>query len=382
MPTRRALLRTCAGLSLGGATTTRAVARPTATGRTTAAFDPGETVDALRALGEPAVGRVDLAALHALGLDADRTLDEAFLRRLPGLADPTAPSDARSVLRTIRGPATVRAVGRAGGHALYDVEPAHGRAALGHREDRIVAAVPQSGSTARGALVDLLSAGAGGPPRLAPVVDAFDDADAFVGVPVGADPPVALRGVTALGLGVDLDADHEFRARFLGDIDAARARAALATLGVALTVLSGLEVIRDAEGLTIRAAVDRESQGGDSFILFLLVVVLAVLGTFVLGLGSRVESTAPAVSLSFEYDRQTGLVTITHAGGDRIGTDARVLVRYTHDGESVVERWRESDGIVAGDQYTTERAVDPETVVRVVWQGESTATLGQFTTPA
>lgn len=384
MPTRRTVLRACTALGLCGATPTATASRSTAPGRPTDEFDPRETLDALRALGGPAVGRVDLAALRASDRSLDATLDHAVRRRVPRSADPVATWTGRSVLRELRGSATVRSAGRTGGHAVYDVESSRGRAALGRRGDRLVAAVPRAGSTARHALVDRLSAGSGAP-LPGPVADAFADADgdAFISVPVGTDPPGGLDGVTALGLGVTLDADRPFLARFQGEVDPPRARSALAALGVPLGVLSDLEFDRDPAGLTLRATVDRQTQVGGSFLLFLLAVVLAVLGTFVLGVGTEVESTAPEVSFAFDYDRETGRVRITHAGGDTIGSDASVSVRYTRDGEVRVERWHEPDGISAGDQYTTENAVDPGTEVRVVWgQGERTRTLGSFRVPS
>ena len=56
------------------------------------------------------------------------------------------------------------------------------------------------------------------------------------------------------------------------------------------------------------------------------VILAAVIGTFVLGLGDSVES-APQASFNFDYDDSTGNVTVTHRGGDTVnanGTEIRV----------------------------------------------------------
>ena len=50
------------------------------------------------------------------------------------------------------------------------------------------------------------------------------------------------------------------------------------------------------------------------------VILAAVIGTFVLGLGDSVES-APQASFNFDYDSGNDNVTITHRGGDNINTN-------------------------------------------------------------
>ena len=50
------------------------------------------------------------------------------------------------------------------------------------------------------------------------------------------------------------------------------------------------------------------------------VILAAVIGTFVLGLGDSVES-APQASFNFDYDDSNGNVTVTHRGGDIINTN-------------------------------------------------------------
>jgi FlaG/FlaF family flagellin (archaellin) len=54
------------------------------------------------------------------------------------------------------------------------------------------------------------------------------------------------------------------------------------------------------------------------------VILAAVIGTFVLGLGDSVES-APQASFNFDYDDSSNTVTLTHRGGDTINTNATEL---------------------------------------------------------
>lgn len=372
MASRRALLRAFAVLAASGTATTATATGQRPTPRADASFDPGATVDALRALGGPAVGRVDLAAVRHLRRDR-RTATGQPMPRVPG-GDRAGPTHARSVLRRLRSTTKVRAHGGAGG--VYEVASAHGRAELGRQGDLLSAVVPRAGTVGGGA-ADLVGGSPAGSSDLGRLAAAFADADGFVAVPVEG----GAGDLRALGLGVALGADREFRARFVGLADPDRALAVLDEVGVPLSALADLAAARDGDVLTVRAAVDRQSQVGGSLLLWLLLAVLAVLGTFVLGLGSQVEPSAPQVSLQYAYDRDSGRVTITHYGGDELGTDGEVIVRYTHEGEDVFERWRESDGIQAGDSYTTRRAPDPGTEVLVVWQGEGNATLGTYPVP-
>lgn len=372
MASRRAFLGAFAVLAAGGTATTATGQRPTP--RADASFDPGATVDALRALGGPAVGRVDLAAVRHLRRDRRAATDQP-MPRVPG-GDRAGPTHPRSVLRRLGSTTTVRAHDGTGGE-VYEVASAHGRAELRRQGDLLSAVVPRAGAVGGGTAGGLVGGSPAGSSDLGRLASAFADADGFVAVPVE-DGAGDLR---ALGLGVALGTDREFRARFVGLTDPDRAVAVLDDVGVPLSALADLAAARDGDALTVRAAVDRQSQVGGSLLLWLLLAVLAVLGTFVLGLGSQVEPSAPQVSLEYEYHRDSGRVTITHYGGDEIGADGQVIVRYTHEGEDVFERWRESDGIQAGDSYTTRRAPDPGTEVLVVWQGEGNATLGSYPVP-
>ena len=54
------------------------------------------------------------------------------------------------------------------------------------------------------------------------------------------------------------------------------------------------------------------------------VILAAVIGTFVLGLGDSVDS-APQASFNFDYDSSNNNVTFTHRGGDTINANSTEL---------------------------------------------------------
>lgn len=95
----------------------------------------------------------------------------------------------------------------------------------------------------------------------------------------------------------------------------------------------------------------------------------------------EVAPRAPQASFTFAVETDDR-VTVTHDGGDAV---RGVTVRYTADGSRVQERWTGGeDGVTAGDAYTTERAPDSGTALRVVWEsddGSSAATLAKFEAP-
>lgn len=128
------------------------------------------------------------------------------------------------------------------------------------------------------------------------------------------------------------------------------------------------------------------------------VILAAVIGTFVLGLGDQVQDNAPQASFTFDYDEgatgtddwstdyaatSTGGLSITHDGGDAIQA-ARLSVKggesdQTYGGGSP---YADGSSISAGDSVAYAAASDD--TVRVIWSassGDSTATLGKWTGP-
>jgi flagellin-like protein len=128
------------------------------------------------------------------------------------------------------------------------------------------------------------------------------------------------------------------------------------------------------------------------------VILAAVIGTFVLGLGDQVQDTAPQASFNFELDQGTGdfsdsddTVTITHDGGDTV-TASQVTVRIGGTAQgSLAGTFTDFSGteISAGstaeyDEGGTGTEISSGADVRVVWSSASSdtsATLGRTTVP-
>ncbi|AKU09701.1 type IV pilin [Haloferax gibbonsii] len=111
------------------------------------------------------------------------------------------------------------------------------------------------------------------------------------------------------------------------------------------------------------------------------VILAAVIGTFVLGLGDQVGDTAPQASFSFSYDTSTDDLTVTHESGAAID-EARIVVT---DGTTDTS-WDEADDkIQAGDDLVIDLTGSPLTggeTYRIVWTSESgsnSATLQKWT---
>ncbi len=124
------------------------------------------------------------------------------------------------------------------------------------------------------------------------------------------------------------------------------------------------------------------------------VILAAVIGTFVLGLGDQVQSTTPQASFGFDTENDKEDVVITHESGDSIAdSDLSVSATVPIDtgGESSVS-WSDvssgsDDSVSAGDSATISREDGSgwggETI-RVVYDSpdsDSSSTLGKFEVP-
>ncbi|WP_083866582.1 type IV pilin [Natronococcus occultus] len=95
------------------------------------------------------------------------------------------------------------------------------------------------------------------------------------------------------------------------------------------------------------------------------VILAAVIGTFVLGLGDDVtESTAPTADFDFDYEDE---LTVTHAGGDAIPS-SELEVQAPSEGEPV-DFDVDSDADVSAGDTATVTAGDGDTV-QVVWDAD------------
>jgi len=130
------------------------------------------------------------------------------------------------------------------------------------------------------------------------------------------------------------------------------------------------------------------------------VILAAVIGTFVLGLGDQVSESAPQAQFTFDYDSTTpDSITVTHDGGDAIdASDLNVSVSGavatgTPNGQYT---WTELGGttdpvsagasavVNEGNTDATDGSNDldlSDSTIRVIWSSsnsDATATIGRF----
>ena len=108
------------------------------------------------------------------------------------------------------------------------------------------------------------------------------------------------------------------------------------------------------------------------------VILAAVIGSFVLGLGNSVQQTAPNANFDFDFeevgDTGTYNVTATHQGGDTLTSDnTRTLNLTASSGTNSTEDFPFS----AGDQLTlldegpsNNKSVPAGDTVRVIWTSQ------------
>jgi flagellin-like protein len=120
------------------------------------------------------------------------------------------------------------------------------------------------------------------------------------------------------------------------------------------------------------------------------VILAAVIGTFVLGLGDQVQSSAPNANFQFNYSTSEGQMGVTHNGGQDVET-ANVIVQVEGESNSPFESsdfsgdWG-GDTISTGDQVVLDIAdTSGGEDVRVIWEspnGDSSNTIGSSTVPS
>ena len=132
------------------------------------------------------------------------------------------------------------------------------------------------------------------------------------------------------------------------------------------------------------------------------VILAAVIGTFVLGLGDQVSSTSPSASFSFDFESGSpgttdcdltatgtaGGLTVTHDGGDEIDGSQLILRDTSGDSATWDSRSGSTEDCGAGSPVSAGSSirlnVGDEETVRVTWQssnGDDTATLGKWDGP-
>ncbi|MGM0590423.1 MAG: type IV pilin [Halobacteriota archaeon] len=95
------------------------------------------------------------------------------------------------------------------------------------------------------------------------------------------------------------------------------------------------------------------------------VILAAVIGTFVLGLGDQVGDQAPQASLDFSYNTSASptTVTLTHEGGDQL-TNSTIDVTGS---ESDAITLQNNDTYTAGMTIVDAEDVEDGETVRVIW---------------
>jgi hypothetical protein len=353
VPSRRTFL---AGVTVGLAglatpATACSATAPPALGRPATAtdidLDVMGAVDTVAAVSERVTGHLDLAAVEAL-----RSLDVESLDRRTA-----ADLDRRLAPVFGRGRGRVAGLRTLAGPLHADAVAARHGPGVASEGTRVLADLGLTATT---------------------VPDTSFDADAVTTVTVGEDE---LGAVESFALGVDVDG--AFRARVDGEpVTVADARGVLRAIGLTASLVDGLSSVAHGDRVEFHGSFER-TDGRQPFVVALLLVLLAaVVGTFVLGLEGGGGSTTRAPQVAFEYEYASGgPVTIVHTGGDSVPS-SELLVKYTTDGSRRRERWADEDGVVqAGDDHTTVRAPDPGTDLRVVWarrDGSASATLGLF----
>ena len=99
------------------------------------------------------------------------------------------------------------------------------------------------------------------------------------------------------------------------------------------------------------------------------VILAAVIGTFVLGLGDQLSATAPSASFSFdEAVGNSDNVEISHDGGESIPA-AQLIVNC--GGDTGTGTWS-GDPVTAGHTYTCTMGAGDK--IKVIWESEDGST--------
>lgn len=131
---------------------------------------------------------------------------------------------------------------------------------------------------------------------------------------------------------------------------------------------------------------DREAVApviGVVLMVAITVILAALVGTFVLGLGDQVQNDVPQAQFTFEYG--TSGVTVVHDGGDTIPASQLSIAESDEATDTFTgsETWSDTP-VSAGSTISSTNGFDAGETFRVVWtsnSGDSSATLGRSTAP-
>ncbi|MGZ0746682.1 type IV pilin [Haloparvum sp. AD34] len=114
------------------------------------------------------------------------------------------------------------------------------------------------------------------------------------------------------------------------------------------------------------------------------VILAAVIGTFVLGLGDSLSESAPQATYDWSQNSTSNPieVTVSHTGGDSIDAST-VSASSTGDlsNTSAAENWTDADTITAGDSWTLDNSASSGDEITVTWtssEGGSSSVLTEY----
>jgi flagellin-like protein len=111
------------------------------------------------------------------------------------------------------------------------------------------------------------------------------------------------------------------------------------------------------------------------------VILAAVIGTFVLGLGDQVQSTTPQAQFTFDEDSGANEITITHDGGDPVDENNMEIVDSEDNGGETDPDFNGGTEVTAGNSYTAKGFTDGTSgTVRVTWQSDDGSQSGTLAT--
>lgn len=125
---------------------------------------------------------------------------------------------------------------------------------------------------------------------------------------------------------------------------------------------------------------------GVVLLIAITIVLAAVVGTFVLGIGDQLTSESPQTNLEFSFTNDS--VTILHGGGDELMSE-NINVEVNEEDVSISGSGWDRDPITVGDSMTIEEDdisgdIEPGDRVIVIWtsdDGQRAAILGEETVP-
>ena len=116
------------------------------------------------------------------------------------------------------------------------------------------------------------------------------------------------------------------------------------------------------------------------------VILAAVIGTFVLGLGDQVSESAPQASFSFDFDVPNDNVTVTHEGGEtlepgniQVSGDSGAL-----NAAGSGDEFRNLSNPISAGTSATYTGISGGETIRVIWTnpaGGATNTIARATAP-